>query len=386
MLKFGIKLGLLSSVLSLFVYFGASFEPTLRTKANTQFQQNWIAGQAVAVENIKKWEFKNIQFNEQYIQSLQQPNQIIVLGSSHMMFVNAAQLNSSYAPLKPNITFFNHWITGINQGLDIPQHFYEQYRQRKLIPKLVVLGIDPWLLQGGFSTQQAVNETTGSDPFATSGKNTQNTAPVLNIIQMNLNMFDPKPILAEWQRNINNKIQRFQYIFTTFFPTWATITLPMTVSHVMNRDGSFICAPDVIRCQWDNVEAQRQKVREGLPKNIDIFSQPINPALQQQFEAWIGDMQNNGSKIIFVMTPLHPITYDTVKTIPNFQPIDVYYRRVATQYNIPLVGSFDPASCGLDESHFVDSDHLNELGTAKLLSQPNCTVGPWAEVMATIQR
>ncbi len=386
MLRFGIKLGLLALLLSLLIYLGASFEPDLRTKAAMQFQKNWIAGQAVAIENLKKWEFKDIQFNEQYIKSLQRPNQIIVIGSSHMMFVRAAQLNSPSAPLKPDITFFNHWITGINNGLEIPQNFYNQYQMRGLPPKLVILGIDPWLLQGG--TSASLSHPIADPPITTPTSKTQSLLLDLPILPAFNQLFEGNinQVLSQQQRDLSNKLRKFQYIFTSPFPAWANIRQPMLVSHVMNRDGSFTCAPDVIRCQWDSVEAQRQKVREGLPKNIDIFSQPMNPALQQQFEDFIQHMQRNGSKVIFVMTPLHAITYDTVKAMPNAQLIDTYYRHVANQYNIPLVGSFDPAACGLLENHFVDSDHLNEISTAKLLAQPNCTTGPWAEVIATIQR
>lgn len=386
MFRFGIKLGALGLILSVLVYVGASFEPAVRARATMQFQQNWMVGQAVTIENLKKWEFKDITFNEQYINALQRPNQVIVIGSSHLMFVRAVQLDSPSAPIKSDIAFFNHWITGINNGLDIPQHFYNQYQQRDLPPKLVILGIDPWLLQGGAS--DPLPNAIGANPFTTPAAKPPNTPLDLTIWQTFKQAFegDTKQVLNQRQRDLSNKLKKFQYIFTAPFPAWATISQPMAVSHVMNRDGSFTCAPDVIRCQWESIEAQRQKVREGLPKNIDIFSQPINPTLQQQFEVFIQHMHHNGSKVIFVMTPLHEITYATVKAMPNLQRIDTYYRRVANQYNIPLVGSFDPTACGLLEHHFVDADHLNEIGTAKLLAQPNCTTGPWAEVIATIQR
>lgn len=391
MLKLWIKISLLGVIFCLLVYVGASAEPSLRAKNDKQFQQNWISGKAVSIENLKKWEFKNIQFNEQYINSLQQTNHIIVLGSSHAMFIRAAQFNSPNIKIQPNLTFFNHWITGINNGLEIPQHFYRQYQQRKLAPRLVVLGIDPWLLQGASDIGTGDTAVTGNDPFSLPPlTGIPSFAPTIytltNVFDLSQNIInDLKQQLTQIQREINSKTQKFQYVFTAFLPTWATITQPMTVNHIMNRDGSFTCAPDVIRCQWDNMEAQRQKVREGLPKNINIFSQPMNPALQQQFEAFIQNMKSSGSHVIFVMTPLHPIAYDALKTMPNMKLIDAYYRNVASNFNIPMVGAFDPTLCQLVETDFVDADHLNEVGTAKLLTQPNCTTGPWAEVIAAVQ-
>lgn len=337
------------------IYSITAFEPILAAKQDIQFTRDWLSNRPVNIEDSKKWEFKSLRFNQNYVQLLESPNKVIVMGSSHVMFIRESHIYAASQTKKIQPHFFNHWITGINYGLDLYEGIYQSYKDKQIFPKVIILGVDPWLLQQEPSKTKIATNWTQS---------------IVGVF------FTPA------QQAAAKKILSFQNTIKAIFPSEFTTIKPMKVDHLMNRDGSFTCAPDVIICHWSDREAQIRKVNEGLSKNVDIFSQPIHPPLQEQFEKLIDNMSKNGSQVVFVMTPIHPLIYEKINTMPNLRALDAYFRATAKKSNIPLVGSFDPSMCNLTTEDFVDSDHLNDIGTAKLFSQPNCTVGPWAEVIA----
>lgn len=70
-----------------------------------------------------------------YVQELDRANDVVVLGSSRSMQVGRR--------LFPGLRFFNHSVSGAT--IEDIYAIFELYRERDLVPRQVVLGIDPWI-------------------------------------------------------------------------------------------------------------------------------------------------------------------------------------------------------------------------------------------------
>ena len=86
------------------------------------------------VANVSNYDERLLQ--KAYVNNLKRRNDVIVLGSSRSM-----QLRSH---LFPGMSFFNHGVSGAS--IEDYLAIYELYEQRELAPSVVVLGLDPWIL------------------------------------------------------------------------------------------------------------------------------------------------------------------------------------------------------------------------------------------------
>lgn len=340
MFRFFIKGLGLALVLTTIVVLGARREPALRAQAEAQLVAAWLTQQPAMIEDGAKWSFKGISFNQHYVRLEPIPNRDIILGSSHQMFIRQALLGGKQP-------FFNHWITGINHGMDVLPPVYQAYKNNDILPRKVILGIDPWLLQ-------------------------KPTSPTNNIWGQ----------LTLWKTQMmTDFVLRFQQSLTYVLPYEARLTKPLVIQSIMNDDGSFICASNLITCVWPNLADQERLVQKNSNKVDAIFASPIDAELQAQFERFVLAMLADHVQVAFVETPFHPLVKPAVMQNSNAAQTDRYFRDFAARYQIPFVGSFNPDDCKLDANDFVDVDHLNETGTAKLLTQPYCKFGPWEQFL-----
>jgi len=86
------------------------------------------------VTNVSNYDERLLQ--KAYINNLKRGNDVIVFGSSRSMHIRSH--------LFPGMSFFNHGVSGAS--IEDYLAIYELYEQRKFVPSIVVLGLDPWIL------------------------------------------------------------------------------------------------------------------------------------------------------------------------------------------------------------------------------------------------
>jgi len=106
----------------------------------------------------------------------------------------------------------------------------------------------------------------------------------------------------------------------------------------------------------------RDRHRYGIFNYVDNASWLV-------FERWVGFLQRDGARVVFILSPYHPAIYQRAVQSPNNHLKEVEARLVefAKRVGAPVLGSYDPAKAGVNEAQFVDGDHLREEGLAKVL-------------------
>ncbi|NIZ40778.1 hypothetical protein PVA45_04565 [Entomospira entomophila] len=85
--------------------------------------------------------------------------------------------------------------------------------------------------------------------------------------------------------------------------------------------------------------------------------------------ALLADMKAHGVKPIFLLTPLNPITYELAQQYNDFYPsIESWLRTYASEHDITIIGSYNPAKYNLSTSDFFDANHPRANAWRKIFS------------------
>ena len=137
------------------------------------------------------------------------------------------------------------------------------------------------------------------------------------------------------------------------------------------KDGSVSYGVDHRNLTPAQIEAKAKEY--AIPNNIysvENFTD-LSPQSIHLLESLIEKMESKNIKISFFLSPYNPYVYHIFETNSQYREIkqsEVYYKDLALKHQIPVMGSFDPQACGMDETFFYDGMHCNSTGIKKLLS------------------
>jgi hypothetical protein len=320
--------------------------------------------QAKDIANIlaKRMNATNIvNFNDRlvlryYMERQQGPKDIIVFGSS-----SSLQINTS---LFPGRTFYNHSVFGASMEDDVA--IYELCRRYNQIPKVLIIGLDPWRL----------NRNSGQERWHSLA--TEYFAGLRNMgLEAHYNYYDnyvwqfsmyrdllSLANLKETMRTLPTRIRIGATVVATAQPEGATLT--------KLSDGS-VSYEEPLRNR--NVEVVRQ-IASGFASDpiyaVDRFEQ-LDPDYQQIFETLIKTAQKDGVDITFFLPPYHPIPYKALKNKRDryrcvFET-ERYFRELAGKRSIKVFGSYDPELAGVGETDFWDGMHAKRKAVERILSK-----------------
>jgi len=271
---------------------------------------------------------------------------ILVLGSSRTM-----EISSAYFPGR---SFFNNSVSGAT--IEDLTGIYELYEQKKCHPKNIIIGLDPWTL----------NKNNGQVRW-------QSLAREYNIFLRELKM-DTVPN----EETVNKYSQLISpSYFMASLRALGKSKKPLPVKTDVNstftrlRDGGVSYGDDHRNLTLLQIEA---KAREYAAVNniysVEKFDE-LSPGVVFVLEHFIAKLKREGISVTFFLSPYNPIVYHIFETNNQYKEIrqsEIYYRSLASKYNITVLGSFDPQVCGMDQSFFYDGMHCNSKGIKALLS------------------
>lgn len=305
--------------------------PVINTPTQLQIAFNTTAkSSAIAFANgedpeVDRNSWRKLEFNLVYIQHIKQIPQLIVLGSSHSVFINSAML-------APN-SIFNHYTLGGGRKETIA--VYSEYKAKGIVPKKILVGVDIWFLQHG-AMFDAYWPTTALSPIDTlqllKHIAQQYLAQLIKTMQNVVNVLAQKLLPYAW-------VKPFE------FPMAGTDI--QKLSTFMMKDGSRIpCGPQGCG-KFTNKDA-----REVARHMQSWFHTPFDRAAMNEFEAFIQQMQQDGVEVALFIAPLHPIVYEEIKDEPLAKLFVDYFYSLATKYHLAMIGSYDPSQCQLLTSDF----------------------------------
>jgi len=302
------------------------------------------------VENLSNYDERLLQ--EYLIDRFNSSRDIVVLGSSRAMQINQDMF--------PGRTFINNAVSGAT--LEDILGLYELYRSKALLPKMIVLGLDPWDL----------NRNHGQVRWKTLSASYDMAIERLGLKSMDeANTFLEKFIPYRYLELISPSY--FQQSIKMLREGHGTVYYPTSKvvgeHNIKLTDGSLS-----YNYSYDNApveEINRKATEEALEKpiySLGGFSQ-LDQNYIDVINALVKDYLARGGKLVFYLAPFHPKFYELMISDDKYEiveDVEIYFRQLAKNYAIPVVGSFDPVRLSLSENDFYDGMHLKRSATENL--------------------
>jgi len=304
------------------------------------------------VENLSDYDERLLQ--EYLIEGFDSPREVVVLGSSRAMQINKDMF--------PGRTFINNSVSGAT--FEDILGLYELYRAKDLLPKSIILGLDPWYLNRNHgqvrwktlgATYDMAMQRLGLDPADVAGSFLEDLIPYRYLELLSPSYFQQSfKMLREGQG-------------TSYYPTTDTVG----EHNIKLTDGSLS-----YNFSYSNASAEEinRKATEEALEN-PIYSLGGFTQLDQNYintiNALVKDYLDHGGKLVFYLAPFHPKFYELMINNEKYKIVsdaEIYFRTLAKNHDIPVVGAFDPAKLSLSGNDFYDGMHLKRSATEYLFT------------------
>lgn len=262
-------------------------------------------------------------------------NEIIAIGSSRIMGIGQQTFS------KP---FFNHGMSGaiLKDYLGIIGIYL---KEKKYIPKTIIIGLDPWILNGEPNSRWTQLKEYSS-------------------------FLENKILNKKCDQKYSSITQNLKELFSLEYTIY-NARLLLDDQKVLFLEKECILEKDCFYQDGSHVEANKvaqTSVDEGIHKaKRYILSQPIyhlggfTQLKAKMFENFIAFLKKQNIKIIFYLPPYHPIVYNTFRSDKRYANVlraEDYFYSFAKKNHIQIIGSYNPNLIGISEKDFYDGMHL----------------------------
>lgn len=284
-----------------------------------------------------------------FIENTNVKPEIVVLGSSRVMQI---------VPTNNNKRFFNSGVSGAS--LEDLIAIYGLYRKRNIKPKMIIIGLDPWILNKNNeqsrwqSLQKEYNyEITQIGEQASADSNTNNIKKIKELVSMPYFLASLDKFKKHSKEPAKNK----------YYATDLTYT---DVS--IKRENGIIIYSKKDR---DISLAKVNEIAKTEANSKDIYSLADFQKLSNTklFECFIKELVRQNIRVVFFLPPYHPYVYSTICNNPKYRNVheaEKYFHNVAKKMDIPITGSYNPNKMHLSENDFYDGKHLKETAFKKI--------------------
>jgi hypothetical protein len=283
-------------------------------------------------------------FQKELINRMDNAPEILVLGSSRTM-----QINSTYFP---NQTLFNNSVSGAS--IEDIIALYQIYKERNNLPKKIIIGIDPWLL----------NENNGQTRWKS--------------LEYFYNKYNKKAdfSLAEslsYKYSELFSLSYFQASIKALPKLFSSTSRPIATQEKYNEtntklsDGSLVYRADIRNATQNDINSKIDGYISGKIYSIENF-ETISDEIWTEFKNFISTLRKEHISIEFFLCPYAPIVYDKIaKEYPNVVQSESLIVNFAHDKGIKVHGSFNPYDLRFDETYFYDGMHCKEKGIKEIL-------------------
>ncbi len=307
------------------------------------------------ISNFEKMEEREIV--KLYAQNLSHSPQAVALGSSRILQMTAEIAGTN--------DFFNAGMIGAEQP-DVMSSYYLFDRAEK-IPEIVIFGVDPWIFSSApeATTYRRVDKKMYNE-FLYYGLG--HTDVSVTTEQENMNFWLSLTSPSFFQENLEYYIENKE---TGMRPQIVEGDVLKQSNDVKMPDGSVLYSEEMRSSSVEDVNHIALTAINNSFVNCEGFYE-MDSGLATLFDEFISYMQHKGSRVVFMLTPYHPIVYDKVLKQPErysgFFQVEPWLRNYAAEKGIPLYGSYDPLAVGCSNEDFFDGWHIKGSGISKFFN------------------
>ncbi|MEG1126784.1 MAG: hypothetical protein RSE10_08790 [Oscillospiraceae bacterium] len=285
------------------------------------------------------------------VQNMKEPPETVALGSSRIL-----QMNTQTAGSK---SFFNLGMVGADY-MDVFGTFYLLDKSDKL-PKNVIIGFDPWLLNGAADELDIRSDKQLFAEFATKELG-------MSLEYEEKDESDKLRALLSLSYFQGNLEYYFRDSKLVKRPSPLTENILNQKTEIKRSDGSVFYAEP-----FRNLSADARStiaIQQACTfMRMGGYQEP-DANILQIFDQFLSLADKKNVNIIFVLTPYHPTLWDNIyarsSDYPGFFKTEVAVRELAKRHNIPVYGSYNPYAIeGIVENDFYDGIHVRDIGIKK---------------------
>lgn len=265
----------------------------------------------------------------------------IVLGSSRGMLIDK-RLASNHS------SFFNHSVSG--GSLEDFLSIYDLYIEQEKYPASIIMELPPWILND--------NNSTGNR-WKTLMQNYRNISHILQLSSASdifyfpnteyLELVSPS-YFQESFRNLTSNEQVKSEVIPSIYPDSIHNTILTDGSRLYNKKYNQTDSAALSTLQSENI---------GRFVHWGGFNQfhSLSNDKQEAFTRFIRYLKQKDTKLLFLLAPFHPLVYNELKKLYPVEDAEKFFFSIAQQYNIKIVGSYNPEKYNFSIYDFHDGMH-----------------------------
>ncbi len=291
-------------------------------------------------------------FQKYYIQGLKKPKDVVVLGSSRSMGVGTSILPA-------NLSLFNSFVSG--GKLEDFEAIYFLYKTAQMLPKVVILGVDPWVF----------NKFAGESRWTKLLCERQEMMRLMQLPFLEDDCNKTKPInyleilsLSYFQASVKSMIAG------KIYRPWLYATDEMDGKTEIKRTDGTLSYPKKDR-ERDSAIISSEAVAYAKKDSVYLLDNFTDLDMERayEFSRFLDYLKQDNVAVIFFLPPYHPEAYKILSESVKYKTIvkaEILLRTLAKYRGIKVVGSYDPNFCGVTDKDFLDAAHIKEAPTVKL--------------------
>ncbi len=307
------------------------------------------------VENVQNYDHRLVQ--RYYVEQLTRRPEIISIGSSR-----SYQIRNEFFPGK---LFFNNSVS--QASLEDYIAIYGMYDRRNIRPATIVLGLDPWILNGhrNLTNWQSVEfeYMRVVERMGASGSRLHTTSlPGLPKVWQLISPSYFQASVHALRRQLNAE----EGAGRDYYPTDAT----EGEYDIKLRDGSLNYGQAFDRTPEATVNRDALAYAAAPPAEYFRSFTSIDPETARTFERFLDLLRADGVKVVFFLPPFHPLVYERFANSRRYSVVlgvEDYFTALASRKGLHLAGSYDPHRAGCAATaDFLDGHHPRVVCLAKI--------------------
>lgn len=335
------------------------------------------------VANVTNWNERLLQ--RYYLQGLDERSErrdVLAFGSSRTL-----QIDETFFPGR---RFYN---ASVNLAT-VPDYLaiMEMYRERDLLPSEVILGPDPWTLNGnnGISLWhefESSYEKARARLRSRSAGSPERMARIGGSAEAELTTADG----PGWLTSISTR--SLELLSPSYFQASVRLLLddPKLIPARLSGNPGYFPTDErfsdvAIKASdgsYSYPRAHRYKPVSEVRANALRYTvqepiygltgfQEIDERLKREFELLLRSLQDAGVRIVLFLAPFHPVAY---RRLVDSGPLEIIsevedtYREMAARRGIRVIGSYDPEAIGFTGADFYDALHAKRDPVGKLFAE-----------------
>lgn len=310
-------------------------------------------------ENIKY----NANYNERGIhklvlERLNERPEVLVLGSSRAMLINHTAFSHA--------SFYNSWIS--SASLEDHLAIYYLYQKRGWQPDVLVIGLDPWLLDKNNNMKKwKIGFTAEYNEARKLLLGHEQPTPIKYFDQLNGLWVKYSQLLSF----IYFKSSLLRYFSPSFINDGFLINPPgdaCPTCDTRQADGTSFYPAIREKMTPTQIKSAALDAVSNFNNDFGEFTQ-LNQDYMTVFEAFVRHLTAHHVKVIFYLPPIAPYAYAIFKGNQDYKLIfaaEDYFIAIAEKYHATILGSYNPANLDLTMEDFLDGFHIKKQGLAKI--------------------